>query len=61
MLALMMPSKEQMKEWEEGFAAQERIEDIGVQAQRDELRRRAGAIRAYGGTDCRAGNAEGNV
>jgi hypothetical protein len=41
MLALMMPSKEQMKEWEEGFAAQERIEDIGVQAQRDELRRRA--------------------
>jgi len=41
MLALMMPSKEQMKEWEEGFAAQERIEDIGVQARRDELRRRA--------------------
>ena len=42
MLALMMPSKEQMKEWEEGFAAQEKIEDIGVQAQREELRRRAG-------------------
>ena len=42
MLALMMPSKEQTKEWEEGFAAQERIEDIGVQEQRDELRRRAG-------------------
>ena len=41
MLALMMPSKEQMKEWEEGFAAQERIEDIGVQAQRDGVRRRA--------------------
>jgi hypothetical protein len=41
MLALMMPSKEQMKEWEEGFGAQEKIEDIGVQAQRDELRRRA--------------------
>jgi len=41
MLALMMPSKEQMKEWEEGFAAQERIEDINVQTQRDELRRRA--------------------
>jgi len=40
MLALMLPSKEQMKEWEEGFAAQEKIEDIGVQAQRDELRRR---------------------
>jgi hypothetical protein len=42
MLAFTMPSKEQMKEWEEGFAAQERIEDLGVQAQRDELRRRAG-------------------
>jgi hypothetical protein len=41
MIALMMPSKEQMKEWEEGFAAQERIEDIGVQTQRTELQRRA--------------------
>lgn len=41
MIALMEPSKEQMKEWEEGFAAQERIEDIGVQAQRTELQRRA--------------------
>jgi len=41
MLAMMMPSKEQMKEWEEGFAAQERIADIGVQTQREELRRRA--------------------
>jgi hypothetical protein len=41
MAMLMMPSKQQMKEWEEGFAAQERIEDIGVQAQREELRRRA--------------------
>src|SRR5580658_4595080 len=41
MIALMMPSKEQMKEWEEAFAAQERIEDIGVDAQREELRRRA--------------------
>jgi len=41
MLALMGPSKEQMKEWEEGFAAQERIEDIEVQAQREELQRRA--------------------
>ena len=28
--------------WEEGFAAQERIEDIGVDAQREELKRRAG-------------------
>ena len=27
----MLPSKEQMKEWEEYFAAQEKIEDIGVQ------------------------------
>ena len=46
MIALMMPSKEQMKEWEEGFAAQERIEDIGVDAQREELKRRAaGATR----------------
>ena len=35
-----------MKEWEEGFAAQERIEDIGVDAQREELKRRAaGATR----------------
>ncbi len=41
MLALMMPSKEQMKEWEEGFAAQERIDDIRVQTQRTELQRRA--------------------
>src|SRR5579864_8952720 len=41
MLALMMPSKEQMKEWEERFAAQERIADIGVQAQLEELRRKA--------------------
>ena len=41
MLALMLPSKDQMKEWEEYFAAQEKIEDIGVQAQREEARRRA--------------------
>ena len=41
MAMMLMPSKQQMKEWEEGFAAQERIEDIGVQAQREELRRRA--------------------
>ena len=34
-LAMMLPSKEQMKEWEEYFAAQEKIEDIGVQAQRE--------------------------
>jgi hypothetical protein len=37
----MMPSKEQMKEWEEYFAAQEKIEDIGVQAQREAASRRA--------------------
>jgi hypothetical protein len=41
MLALMMPSKDQMKEWEEYFAAQEKIEDIGVQTQREEARRSA--------------------
>jgi hypothetical protein len=41
MAALGMPTKEQMKEWEQGFSAQERIADIGVQAQREELRRRA--------------------
>jgi hypothetical protein len=41
MLALMSPSKDQMKEWEEYFAAQEKIEDIGVQTQREDARRRA--------------------
>ena len=41
MLALMSPSKDQMKEWEEYFAAQEKIEDIGVQTQREEARRSA--------------------
>lgn len=41
MAMMLMPGKQQMKEWEEGFAAQERIEDIGVQSQREELRRRA--------------------
>jgi hypothetical protein len=41
MAMMLMPGKQQMKEWEEGFAAQERIEDIGVQARREELRRRA--------------------
>ena len=40
-ISLMEPSKEQMKEWQEGFSAQERIEDIQVQAQRAELQRRA--------------------
>lgn len=41
MLALMGPSKDQMKEWEEYFAAQEKIEDIGIQTQREEARRSA--------------------
>ena len=40
-ISLMEPSKEQMKDWQEGFSAQERIEDIQVQAQRAELQRRA--------------------
>src|SRR6204780_1981270 len=40
-LAMMLPSKEQMKEWEEYFAAQEKIEDIGAQAQREAASRRA--------------------
>ncbi|HEY1754418.1 MAG TPA: hypothetical protein VGG72_03415 [Bryobacteraceae bacterium] len=40
-LAMMLPSKEQMKEWEEYFAAQEKIEDVGVQAQREAASRRA--------------------
>ena len=31
----------QIKDWEAGFAAQDRIEDIGVQAQRAELQRQA--------------------
>ena len=40
-LSLMEPSKDQLKDWQEGFTAQERIEDIGVQARRAELQRRA--------------------
>jgi hypothetical protein len=54
-LDLTLPSKDQMKEWEEGFAAQQKIEDIGVQSQRDELRRRASRAERMaelnGGTD----------
>ncbi|HZT32767.1 MAG TPA: hypothetical protein VE999_01680 [Gemmataceae bacterium] len=41
MLGLFLPSKEQLKEWQDVFKAQERIEDIGVQAQREALRRHA--------------------
>ena len=42
MMSMLLPSKEQMKDWDDIFKAQERIEDIGVQAQREELRRHAG-------------------
>ena len=38
---LLLPSKEQLKEWGDIFGARERIEDIGVEAQREVLRRRA--------------------
>ena len=38
--ALGIPDKEQLKQWSDVFAAQERIEDIGVEAQREVLRRR---------------------
>jgi hypothetical protein len=41
MMALFLPSKEQLKEWEDVFKAQERIEDIGVEMQRETLRRRS--------------------
>ena len=40
-IAMMAPSAAQMKDWESGFSAQSRIEDIGVQAQKAELQRRA--------------------
>jgi hypothetical protein len=41
MMSLFLPSKEQMKDWDDVFKAQERIEDLGVQAQREEMRRHA--------------------
>ncbi len=41
MLGLFLPSKEQLKEWQDVFKAQERIDDLGVQAQREALRRHA--------------------
>jgi hypothetical protein len=41
MMSLFLPSKEQMKEWEEVFTAQDRVQDIGVEAQREVMRRRA--------------------
>lgn len=40
-MAMFLPSKEQLKEWEEVFKAQDRIADIGVEMQRETLRRRA--------------------
>lgn len=36
-----LPLKNQLKDWSAGFAAQDRIEDIGVQAQKAELQRQA--------------------
>ena len=42
-LELFLPTKEQMKEWKDVFKAQERIEDIGEQAQKEALRRHANA------------------
>jgi hypothetical protein len=42
MLLMMGPSKEQLKEWEEGFAAQDRIAGINLQSQKDTLNRNAG-------------------
>ncbi len=40
-LELFLPTKEQLKEWEDVFKAQERIQDIDVQAQKEALRRHA--------------------
>jgi hypothetical protein len=42
-LELFLPTKEQLKEWEDVFKAQERIQDIDVQAQKEALRRHANA------------------
>jgi len=41
MVMLQAPTKEQIQGWGEGFSAQERVEDLGVQAQREALRRHA--------------------
>ncbi len=40
-LSLFLPSKEQLKEWEDVFKAQDRIQDIDVQAQKEAMRRHA--------------------
>jgi hypothetical protein len=42
-LEMFLPSKEQLKEWEDVFKAQERIDDISVQAQKEAMRRHANA------------------
>jgi hypothetical protein len=42
-LELFLPTKEQLKEWEDVFKAQERIQDIDVQAQKEALRRHGNA------------------
>ena len=42
MAAMLGPSKEQLKEWEEGFAAQERIDSINLASRKDTLNREAG-------------------
>ena len=39
---MLGPSKEQLKEWEEGFAAQERIDSINLASRKDTLNREAG-------------------
>jgi hypothetical protein len=38
-MSMFLPSKEQVKEWEDEFKARDRIEDIAVEAQREVLRR----------------------
>jgi hypothetical protein len=50
LVGLLLPSKAQMKEWEDVDAAQERIQDIGVDAQREALRRQASVAAKGAGT-----------
>jgi len=42
MIGMMGPSKEQLKEWAEGFAAQEQIDSINLQSRKDTINRQAG-------------------
>ena len=51
MLAILGPSKEQLKDWGDYFEAQEKIEDINVQAQREELRRKAARATQMAGVE----------